>query len=82
MVTSQPAPVHADSNLTLTDLDWLRRLRAASDAGRQPPRVPAEIAAKLCAFGCATPSERGGPVITERGRGALLEQDMRDAEER
>jgi hypothetical protein len=81
MATDLAPSVRADARLTLKDLDWLRRLRAAGDAGRKPPQLPPEIAAKLCAFGCAAQDERG-PAITERGRGALLEQDMRDAEER
>jgi hypothetical protein len=69
-------------NLTPEDLDWLRRIRAAGDAKRDPPPVPREIARKLRAFGLVTPNGRGGPAITDRGRGALLEQDMRDAEDR
>jgi hypothetical protein len=64
------------------DFDWLRKIRAATDAKRLPPPVPAEIAGKLCAFGFVTPNGLGGLAITDRGRGALLEQDMRDAEDR
>jgi hypothetical protein len=69
-------------NLTPGDLDWLRRIRAASDAKRDPPPVPGEIARKLRAFGLVAPDGRGGPAITDRGREVLLEQDMRDAEDR
>jgi hypothetical protein len=69
-------------NLTPDDLDWLRRIRAATDAKRDPPPLPMEIAGKLRAFGLVTPNGRGGPAITDRGREVLLEQDMRDAEER
>jgi hypothetical protein len=41
-----------------------------------------EIAAKLRAFGLATPNGRSVVAISDRGREALLEQDMRDAEDR
>jgi hypothetical protein len=41
-----------------------------------------EIAGKLRTFGFATPNGIDGFAITDRGRGALLEQDMRDAEDR
>lgn len=69
-------------NLTPEDFDWLRKIRAATDAKRDPPPVPMGIAGKLRAFGFVTPNGLSGPAITDRGRGALLEQDMRDAEER
>jgi hypothetical protein len=69
-------------DLTPGDFDWLRKIRAAADAQRDPPAVPAEIASKLCAFGLAAPDGHGGLAIADRGRGALLEQDMRDAEDR
>lgn len=68
----------ADANLAPQDFDWLRRIQAATDASRDPPAVPAEIARKLRAFGLV--GLNAG--ITDRGRGALLEQDMRDAEDR
>jgi hypothetical protein len=68
--------------LTPEDYDWLRKIRAAADAGRDPPPVPAEIAGKLGAFGFVTRDDRGGLAVCDRGRGALLEQDMRDAEDR
>lgn len=71
-----------NENLTLADLDWLRKLRAATDAKRTPPAVPTAVADKLRRFGCITPNARGGFAITDRGRGELLEQRMRDAEER
>lgn len=64
------------------DFDWLRRIRAATDAHRDPPPVPGEIASRLCGFGFATPDGPGGLAIAQRGREALLEQDMRDAEDR
>jgi len=68
--------------LTPEDFDWLRRIRAATDARRDPPPVPAEIAGRLCTFGFVTRDGRGGLAVSDRGRGALLEQDMRDAEDR
>jgi len=74
------AAVH--ENLTLEDFDWLRKLRAAVDAKRAPSPIPAAVADKLCEFGCVTRNALGGLAITDRGRGALLEQRMRDAEER
>ena len=69
-------------NLTPEDFDWLRKTRAATDAQRDAPPVPMEIASKLRAFGFVTPNGLGDLAITDRGRGALLEQDMRDAEDR
>ncbi len=71
-----------DSNLTADDIDWLRKLKGAADAKRDPPPVPADIAAKLGAFGLAKPDSSGNLTITSEGRDALLEQDMRDAEDR
>lgn len=71
-----------DSNLTLEDFDWLRKIRATTDANRDSPAVPRSIAVKLGAFGFAKSDAHGGFSVTERGRGALLEQDMRDAEDR
>jgi hypothetical protein len=72
----------ANPNLTPEDLDWLRRIRAATDAKRDPPAVPAKLGDKLREFGLVTPKGRAGLAITDRGRGMLLEQDMRDAEDR
>ena len=69
-------------SLMPVDFDWLRQLRAATDAKRNPPPVPAAVADKLRQFGCITPNTLGGFAITDRGRGELLEQRMRDAEER
>jgi len=69
-------------NLTPEDFDWLRKIQAATDVKRDPPPVPRVIAGKLRAFGYVTPNGLGGLAITDRGPGALLEQDMRDAEER
>jgi hypothetical protein len=69
-------------DLSPEDFDWLRRIRAATDAQRDPSPVPVEIAGKLRTFGFAAPDRLGRLAITDRGRGALLEQDMRDAEER
>lgn len=69
-------------NLTPDDFDWLRKLRAATDAKRDPPPIPTAVAEKLCQFSYVMPSTLGGFAITDRGRGALLEQKMRDAEER
>jgi hypothetical protein len=71
----------ANQDLTPEDLDWLRKIRAANNAQRDPPPVPRELADKLRAFGLVAPTGRG-PAITDRGRGLLLEQDMRDAEDR
>lgn len=67
-------------NLTLEDMDWLRRIRATSKARRDPARVPTDVAGKLRAFGLVAPSDP--PEITDRGYDALLEQKMRDAEDR
>ena len=71
-----------DSNLTADDFDWLRKLRGATDAKRDPLPIPTNIAAKLGAFGFAKPNSSGTFTITSAGRDALLEQDMRDAEDR
>ena len=68
--------------LTPEDFDWLRKIRAATDAKRDPPPAPREIAGKLRSFGFVTPDALGGIAIADRGREALLEQDMRDAEDR
>ncbi|HEU4923079.1 MAG TPA: hypothetical protein VFT23_08395 [Burkholderiales bacterium] len=69
-------------NLTSEDFEWLRKIRAATDAKRDPPPMPKEVAGKLRRFGFVTPNGLTGSAITDRGRGALLEQDMRDAEDR
>jgi len=69
-------------NLMPVDFDWLRKLRGAADAKRAPPPVPTAVADKLRQFGCIAPNALGGSAITDRGRGELLEQKMRDAEER
>jgi hypothetical protein len=69
------------AHLTPRDFDWLRGIRAATDAKRDLPPVPAQIAHKLRAFGLITPND-DRPAITDRGREALLEQNMRDAEDR
>ena len=69
-------------NLTAQDLDELRKIGAATDAQRDPPALPTQIADKLHAFGLVALDARGHPRITDRGRGVLLEQDMRDAEDR
>ncbi len=71
-----------DSDLTADDFDGLRKLKGAADAKRDPPPIPANIAAKLGAFGFAKPDSSGTFTITSKGRDALLEQDMRDAEDR
>jgi hypothetical protein len=71
-----------DSNLTADDFDWLRKLKDAADAKRDPPPIPTNIAAKLGTFGLAKPNSSGTFKITAKGRDALLEQDMRDAEDR
>lgn len=69
-------------HLTPKDCDWLRRIRAACDAHRAARGIPAEVARKLADFGFATADGGDAAAITEEGREALLEQDMRDAEER
>jgi hypothetical protein len=71
-----------DSNLTADDFDWLRRLKSAADANRDAPAVPLNVAAKLRTFGLAKPDSVGALMITSEGRDALLDQDMRDAEDR
>ena len=71
-----------DPDLTADELDWLRKLKAAADAKRDPPPIPMDIAAKLDAFGVAKPNSSGVLTITSRGRDALLDQDLRDAEDR
>jgi len=48
-----------DSNLTADDFDWLRKLKGAADAKRDPPPIPADIAAKLRTFGFAMPMGSG-----------------------
>jgi hypothetical protein len=78
-VTLQPV---MDSSLTADDFDWLRKLKAATDAERDPPPIPMNIAAKLGRFGLAKRNSIGAFTITSKGRDALLEQDMRDAEDR
>lgn len=71
-----------DSNLTADDLDWLRKLKTATDQKRDPPPIPMNIAAKLATFGLAKPNRLGAFTITSKGRDELLDQDMRDAEDR
>lgn len=72
----------ASRSLTPEDFDELRKIQAATDAQRDPPPVATEIADTLRAFGLVTPGAGDRLVITDRGRGFLLEQDMRDAEDR
>ena len=71
-----------DANLTADDFDWLRKLRRATDTKRALPAIPASIAAKLTEFGLAKSNSSGVLAITAKGRDTLLEQDMRDAEDR
>ena len=71
-----------DSNLTADDFDWLRKLKAAADAKRDALQIPRNIAAKLRTFGLAKATSFGAFTITSKGRDALLDQDMRDAEDR
>ena len=40
------------SNLTRGDLDWLREIRGAADAKRDPPRVPMGTASALPIQAC------------------------------
>jgi hypothetical protein len=44
--------------------------------------MPPDIAARLAEFGLAKANSSGAFAITSKGRDALLEQDMRDAEDR
>ncbi len=69
------------SNLTADDFDWLRKLKVAADAKRDPPPISMNIAAKLGTFGLAKPNSFGAFIITSKGRDALLDRDMRDAED-
>jgi hypothetical protein len=71
-----------NARLMPKDCDWLRQIRAACDAHHEAPGLPAEVADKLVGFGFAVADGRGAVAITDDGREALLEQDMRDAEER
>lgn len=71
-----------DENLTAGDFDWLRKLKAAADANREPPSMPMIVAVRLGSFGFAKPTGRGDFTITSKGLDALLDQDMRDAEQR
>ena len=70
------------SNLTPGDFDWLRQMQGAADANRDPPPVPMNIIDKLGAFGFIKPNGLGGFTIAVSGREALLDQNMRDAEDR
>jgi hypothetical protein len=70
------------SSLTPEDFDWLRQMRGAADGHRDPPPVPMNIIGKLGTFGFAKPDGLGGVTITDRGREALLDQNMQDAEDR
>jgi hypothetical protein len=53
-----------DSSLTLEDFDWLRKIEAATDAGRDPPPIPMNIAGKLGAFRFVKSNGLGGFIIT------------------
>jgi hypothetical protein len=54
-------------NLTPKDFDWLRKTRDATDAKRDPPPVPMEIAGKLRKFGFVTPNGLSGLEIQIEG---------------
>ena len=69
-------------NLTPENFDWLGETRIATDAKRDPALVPIEKASKLRTFGFETPNGLSGLAIADRGSGALIEQDIRDAEVR
>ena len=71
-----------DANLTTDDFDWLRKLKAAAGAQRDAPSMPPHVAAKLDAFGLAKRTGPGSFAITSKGLEALMDQDMRDAEDR
>ena len=70
------------SGLVADDFDWLRKLKGAADTQRDLPAIPPDIAARLAEFGLAKVGNSGILAITAKGRDALLEQDMRDAEDR
>lgn len=70
------------SSLTAENFDWLRKLQAAAAAKRDPPSVPMSIAAKLGEFGFVETNSLDGFAVTAKGREALLDQNMRDAEDR
>ena len=70
------------SDLTPEDFDWLRQMQGAADARRDPPPVPLNIIDKLRAFGFIEANGLGGFTIAVGGREALLDQNMRDAEDR
>jgi hypothetical protein len=70
------------SGLVADDFDWLRKLKGAADTQRDLPAIPPDIAARLAEFGLAKANSSGAFAITSKGRDALLEQDMRDAEDR
>jgi hypothetical protein len=70
------------SGLVADDFDWLRKLKGAADTRRDLPAIPPDIAARLAEFGLAKVGNSGILAITAKGRDALLEQDMRDAEDR
>jgi hypothetical protein len=63
-------------NLTPEDFDWLRKIRCRYGC------ETGSAASAIRTFGFVTPNGLSGHAITDRGRGALLEQDMRDAEDR
>lgn len=69
-------------SLTSEEFDLLREIRAATDTKRELPSVQTNRAGKLRAFGFIQFNALGRFTITNQGREALLEQDMRDAEDR
>jgi len=57
--------------LTLTDFDWLLKIRSAADADRALGGVPMGVAARLTGFEFVTWIGRCGLTISKRGREVL-----------
>jgi hypothetical protein len=71
-----------DSNLTADDFHWLRKLKAAADAKTRPAANSNEYRSQAWYIRSRKPSSLGTFIITSKGSDALLDQDMRDAEDR
>jgi len=64
------------------DFDWLRQLRDAADAKARPAARSNGYRRQAWRLRLARPNGPGALSITSKGRDALLDQDMRDAEDR